>query len=292
LKILSYHPLIEGDENSLCAGRVPGPEDLFRIQGADAVILPQGCKQDLYEMAAGNCPYVFPNYDARFRYSGKMAQTELFRAAGTPHPKTRTFPETNHYRKTVGESALPPGFRFPLVFKHDWGDEGLTVWLIKNRGELAARLRHAEDFETTGQKGFLLQEYVPAQNRSLRIVVMGKTMTGYWRVHPNSGFYGSLSGGGAIDRDSDPHLRKAAMASAKKLCHFSGINLAAFDVIFSTKDADPVPYFLEINYFFGRKGLGGSDQYYFLLESSVREWIEDIRQGKTTLSSNNRDEGG
>jgi len=31
--------------------------------------------------------------------------------------------------------------------------------------------------------------------------------------------------------------------------------------------------FLEINYFFGRKGLGGSEAYYKLLQQEIDRWI-------------------
>ena len=40
-----------------------GPDDLDAIRAADAVILPQGCYQSLYEMARKNCKHVFPNFD-------------------------------------------------------------------------------------------------------------------------------------------------------------------------------------------------------------------------------------
>ena len=64
--ILSYHPIIEGDANRLCAGRDPGPEDLAAMETADAILLPQGCRESLYRAARNACPLVFPNYDARF----------------------------------------------------------------------------------------------------------------------------------------------------------------------------------------------------------------------------------
>jgi len=76
--ILSYHPCFEADKNLLCAGREPDADDLTAIKSADAVILPQGCYQSLYEMARNNCSHVFPNFDARFKYTGKIGQARFF----------------------------------------------------------------------------------------------------------------------------------------------------------------------------------------------------------------------
>ena len=76
--ILSFHPCFNGDKNIICAGRAPTEDDLNLIRSADAVILPQGCNESLYKLAKKNCKSVFPNYDARFKYPGKIGQIELF----------------------------------------------------------------------------------------------------------------------------------------------------------------------------------------------------------------------
>jgi len=76
--ILSFHPCFEADKNILCAGRDPDLDDLAAIKLADAVILPQGCKKSLYEMAEQNCEHVFPDYKARFSFPGKTGQIKLF----------------------------------------------------------------------------------------------------------------------------------------------------------------------------------------------------------------------
>ena len=86
--ILSYHPCYEADRNRLCAGREPDEKDLSAIRDADAVVLPQGCREALYHMARQNSPHVFPDYDARFQYPGKTGQAKLFQALDVPHPRT------------------------------------------------------------------------------------------------------------------------------------------------------------------------------------------------------------
>ncbi len=86
--ILSYHPCFEADRNLLCAGREPDADDLTAIKSADAVILPQGCYQSLYEMARNTCSHVFPNIDATFKYHGTRSQAKLCQEQDITHPET------------------------------------------------------------------------------------------------------------------------------------------------------------------------------------------------------------
>ena len=41
-------------------------------------------------------------------------------------------------------------------------------------------LQLAKDFEDSGHTGFIIQEYIPSDNRSLRVVVIGQTVISYW----------------------------------------------------------------------------------------------------------------
>ena len=76
--IVSFHSIFEADTNIICAGRAPNATDLAAIKAAKAVILNQGCSRSLYEAARANCPNVFPNYDAKFNYPGKIGQNGIF----------------------------------------------------------------------------------------------------------------------------------------------------------------------------------------------------------------------
>ncbi|MEZ4578781.1 MAG: hypothetical protein R2875_12470 [Desulfobacterales bacterium] len=90
--IVSFHPIIAGDKIHL-RGPDPGPKEADAIKTADAVILPQGCRWSLYEMAAAGCRHVFPDYRARFRFPGKPARPgNCFPHFDLPHPRTRTLP--------------------------------------------------------------------------------------------------------------------------------------------------------------------------------------------------------
>lgn len=270
--ILSYHPMYVGDENRLCAGRDPGPEDRAVMERAAAVILPQGCREPLYRMAAEVCPRVFPDYAVRFRYPGKIGQARLFRGLGAAHPETVTFPSVAVFRDQNAKTGFSPPGGFPAVFKLDGGGDGENVWRLDGPGDFQAALETAERTERNGRAGFLIQRWVPGGNRTLRVAVIGDTFRSYWRVQENPAeFRAGLAGGGRIDRTGFPEEREIGRKAVAAFCRKTGINLAGFDLLFENGN----PLFLEINYFFGRKGLGGSAGFYPLLVEAVHRWLRD-----------------
>ena len=274
--IVSFHPVFEADQNIICAGREPGADDLAAIKAAYAVILPQGCRQSLYEMATENCRHVFPNYNARFEYPGKMGQIRLFQVTGMAHPLTEAYSSLDVFRQQHGDNLEEIAFKLPCVFKFDWGGEGETVYLINSRKNLQDALDKAADFERSGQRGFLLQEYVPTQGKSLRVVIIGQRLISYWRIQENAkAFKSSVSQGARIDGDLAPERQNVAKEFVKDFCSKSGINLAGFDVIFRPHSKRINPLMLEINYFFGRRGLGGSDAYYEILKQAIKDWLKN-----------------
>ena len=275
--IVSFHPLFEADKNIICAGRQPNEEDLAAIRAADAVILAQGCYRALYEMARENCSHVFPNYDARFEYPGKINQIKLFRKVKVAHPTSEIFSHVASFEHHYHEGLTKLGFDFPLVFKMDWGDEGETVYRIDSADNLQEILQKVAEYEKTGQAGFILQEYISSNSRTLRVVILAQRLISYWRIQEkNDGFYSNLSKGAKIDSVAEPGLQQKAVALVKDLCQKTGINLAGFDIIFSSENGDPNPMLLEINYFFGRKGLGGSENYYRILLAEIRNWLTTL----------------
>ena len=128
--IVSFH------KNIICAGREPGADDLAAIKAAAAVVLPQGCRQSLYEMASDNCKHVFPNYRVRFNFPGKIGQIRLFRETGWAHPPAELYPSVAEFKQHYGEAPGDISFGLPCVFKFDWGGEGETVYLINSPDEL------------------------------------------------------------------------------------------------------------------------------------------------------------
>ena len=83
----------------------------------------------------------------------------------------------------------------------------------------------------------------------------------------------SVSSGALIDSASQPEVQKTARAFVNGFCAKTGINLAGFDVIFLSAEENGMPLLLEINYFFGRKGLGGSDAFYEILKREINAWL-------------------
>ena len=278
--ILSFHPCFTADANRIVAGRDPGPEELAAIRAAAAVILPQGCRETLHTLAVENCAHVFPDYRARFAYPGKTGQAALFKKVNAPFPLTRAYSTlADFYQRHPPGDDTPP-LPFPFVFKFDWGGEGQTVYLIKSREDFSRQIDNAAAFENSGQAGFVLQAYIPHGNRALRVVVINRQLVSYWRVQPSAQAFGtSLSSGARIDRESDPDLQALGKEAVRKVCTQTGINLAGFDVIFDPSEPDPVPLLLEINYFFGRTGLGGSEAFYGMLVPEIDAWlkVQDLR---------------
>jgi ribosomal protein S6--L-glutamate ligase len=275
--VVSFHPCFEADTNIICAGRDPDANDRAAIRAAHAVVLPQGCREPLYRMASDYCENVFPDYAARFRYPGKTGQARLLAELATPHPKTRVFENTAQFKT---DSQWGQDLARPLVFKLDWGGEGDTVALIRTSADLDAALARAAAFEHSGQTGFVLQEYVPESKRTLRVVVIGRYMQAYWRVQDAPHTFGtSVSHGARIVKDADPELQQAGLNLAADVCRRTGINLAGMDMIFAPfegGDAPPTPLLLEINYFFGRSGIGGSEVFYGILQTEIQGWLDSL----------------
>ena len=270
--ILSFHPCYIADCNRICAGRLPENADLLAIQASKAVILPQGCSRALFDMARHNCSHVFPSLDAKFEYPGKSGQIRLFRKFKISHPTTLLFDSVNDFKQTIKNNKnirLP----FPFVLKFNWGGEGEGVFFIHSNKKMQPVLKKVAAFEASGQKGFLIQTFIPCANRSLRVVVINERLISYWRVQKKeNNFFSHISKGAVIDYHSDLALQKIGQRAVMELCQKTGINLAGFDLLFP--ENKKTPFFLEINYFFGRSGLGGSEKYYELLLEQIQKWIE------------------
>lgn len=268
-----------GDQNVLIAGRNPSADDLVAVRKADAVILPQGCTPLWHELARNNCPHVFPNYDARFAYPGKIDQIRLFKSLKVPYPQTETFTSVDDFFRIYGKVFAKPKAGFPFVFKFNWGGEGNTVFHIRSFQEFRNIVQKAADYERGGQKGFMIQKYIPNGNRTLRIAIVGDKIVSYWKVvGTTEDFYANLARGATIDAQVKPRLKEKAVLALRRFCDITGINLAGFDFLFREDDSDETPLFLEINYFFGRQGFGGNERYYELLISEIDRWVAGVRE--------------
>jgi len=269
-EILSFHPLVPGDVFIWERGILD--ESLAqRIGAARAVILPQSVDEPLYRFCAARCPHVFPDYRARFAWQGKVGATLLFWSLGFPHPCTRVFPRVE---TLVGEHPqmghTRPELKLPVVIKANHGGGGNATWLVEDQATLATVIGHLKQLEQRGNFGFVVQEYLEGLGRDLRVVVIGEHLESYWRSSP--GFLHNLNREGVIDRESDPELQEAGKKLVHDFCRATGINLAGFDLVFP----GGTPMLLEINYVFGRSGLGGGDRFHAILEDEVNRWLSRL----------------
>ena len=278
--IASLHPCIHKNINILCAGRSLTDREKKRLGKARAVILPQGVTAEVYRDCRRLVPRVFPNYDLRFGLEGKVGDALLFEYFQVPHPRTLAFVDRESLHNAFPDLDLPPALLsgYPLVLKGNEGGEGSLVFRIESVGDLEDKLDRLRGSSVRDQ-GFVLQEFIDHGGRDLRVVILYDQLFAYWRVQPDPfQFRTNQRQGGAIDPGGDSKLRNEAIKAVKQFCRRTGINVAGLDILFKRKPDPGPPLFLEINYYFGRRGLGGSLRFYELFEQAANRWLASGEQ--------------
>ncbi|MDY6954819.1 MAG: glutathione synthase [Thermodesulfobacteriota bacterium] len=246
------------------------------ISSAKGVVVTQSIRSDRYHFCRARCLHVFPDYTYRFGYEGKYGNIALFRQFHAPHPETVCYEsvadfESRHSRD--GQPLLP----FPFVLKADTGGGGWGVFLVRNEQELMAQLQSLDDVGRHPTRRFIAQQFISHQGQDLRVVVIGKSRRAYWRCQQAPGeFRNNVGRGAIINTLLDPALTQKGIRCVESFCTKTGINLAAFDVLFDRSRREPEPLLSEINFCFGRKGLGGSQRFYELLNQAVQEWASSL----------------
>ena len=273
--ILSFHPCFDANVQVILGARRLDSPDLELIRGADAIILPQGCPEDLYKACTDSCAFIFPNYEMRFKYPGKMGQSLLFKDFGFSHPVTLRWLTVDKFKKTYPDPELFP-HNLPFLIKDDKSHEADGVYFVEDRSSLSEALDYLILRERSGMSGFVTQEFVPSGGNVLRAVIIGKRVIAYWKRPNKPGqVITTISRDAIIDSEWRPDLQKKGKEQAHALTEKTGINLAAVDFVFPFSLKDHEPYILEINYFFGRRGLGGTENYYRLLYQAVQDWLAE-----------------
>jgi ribosomal protein S6--L-glutamate ligase len=125
--------------------------------------------------------------------------------------------------------------------------------------------------------GFVTQEFVSSGGNVLRAVIIGKQIITYWKRPNKPGqVITTINRDAIIDKEWKPKLQEKGKEEAHLLTKMTGINLAAVDFVFPFSLKDPDPLILEINYFFGRRGLGGTENYYRILYQAVQDWLMEV----------------
>ncbi len=273
--LLSFHPCFDTDVQIILGDRAIDSNTFSLIRKAEAIILPQGCTRDLFEACSYSEALLFPNYGMRFKYPGKMGQSRLFDDYECPYPETRCWETINRYTETYHKSGMSP-HKFPFLIKEDASHEAAGIFLVENQKSLLKTLDILALREKSGTAGFVTQAYIPCDGNTLRSVVIGRRVISYWKrpTKPEQ-VITTISKGALIDHTWQPALQEKGRVLSQGLSNKTGINLAAIDMVFPEADQEPEPVFLEINYFFGRRGLGGSARFYSRLYKAIQDWLVD-----------------
>jgi ribosomal protein S6--L-glutamate ligase len=180
------------------------------------------------------------------------------------------------FKKACPASGHYP-HELPFFIKEDKSHEAEGVFFIKDTDSLSGAFDYLGRREGSGFTGFVTQEFIPSGGKVLRAVILGRRVTTYWKLPERPGqVITTINRDAMIDHDWRPDLLEKGKRQALSLAEKTGIDLAAIDFVFPMSDVDPDPFFLEINYFFGRRGLGGSEKYYALLHEAIQDWLMEI----------------
>lgn len=272
--ILSFHPCITADHQIILGHRQPDTDDASLIARSELIILPQTCSEKLYFLCADSKASLFPNYKMRFEYPGKVGQSILFEKLGIPQPETLRWKSIDHFVREMDKMDKSPPHSYPFLLKEDRRHEAEGIHMIKNADDVEITLEKIKKKNKHRETQFISQEFIQAYGNALRIVIMEDSFISYWKRPGGPGQeISTISKGARIDKKWRPGLQKKGKAMAKKLSKKTGINLAAVDFIFNLDEPEPQPLLLELNYYFGRTGLGGTISYYELLFKTIKYWM-------------------
>lgn len=218
-----------------CVGICPNwcdfPEEVKRALMTAATICYPGPVYEEVFQAAGKS--IFPKNYYHF-LGNKIAQTNLFQLLEIPHPRTGIYYGRNQSERICND------FRFPFVGKTPVGSSrGEGVFLIRDPGDL---LKYLDNHNPA-----YVQEYFPI-DRDLRVVVItGKVIHAYWRVHRKGDFRNNVAQGGAISFDGIP---AEALEFGRKVAAECGFDEVGLDIC----EYGGKYYVLEANMVFGLEG--------------------------------------
>lgn len=268
---VSFHPDIPMEVNLPIFTPLEEPDVQALLQAAAGVVLPSYVTPWRYRSITGCCSSWFPRLEARFNYCGKTRQIVLFRNHGARHPESVIF-QNGRELKDYALRRDPPG-GYPCVLKGDMGGGGSTVFPIRSPEDLPLFLARLPS-----DRPMLLQRWVDHGGKDLRVVVYGEIFVSYFRIGDGR-FYNNVCRGGRLDHHARPDLQQKGVDAVRAFCKATDIDIAGFDLMFPDS-GDPV--FVEINFHFGRKGLGGTPGHRRFLIRAARDWrdarLEAIQQ--------------
>lgn len=262
---MSLSPYVSLDHNLSLFAPLEDPEVRALLRGARGVVLPGYVSPWRYVAVTRLARRWFPRLEAARSLHGKARQILAFRRLGVRHPATWVFRNRQHAWSVLRTWGSPWGF--PAVLKGDSGGGGSAVFPVHDPAGVWEKLERLP-----AQEPVLFQQWINHGGRDLRVVVYGSTAVSYFRVG-GGGFYNNVSKGAAIDYEIAPEDQERGIRACLDLSRRLGIDLAAYDLMFP--DAGP-PVFVEINFNFGRKGLGGAPGHRKYLQRAVERWCRDL----------------
>ncbi len=262
---VSFRPEVEMEENfpPLCG--VEDPETIELLGKAAGVLLPAHVSPWRYLGITRHAGNWFPRLEAKFNSRGKTKQAYLFPKLGFRHPETLVFQTPDQLLDYIDGHGSPWGY--PLVLKGDLGGGGDTVFPVYGPGEIAGHL-----LKLPKEEPLLIQKWVEHGGKDLRVVIYGDHAVSYFRVGGGR-FYNNVCRGGKLDHDGWPELQQKGVAAALAFSIRAGIDIAGYDLMFPD-DGEPV--FVEVNFHFGRKGLGGLKEHRAHELRAIESWRRRI----------------
>jgi len=272
--IVSYHPGLEADINLVLVSQRPLDDHDREVAGqAAAILLPQICRADLFALAQESGTPFFPNPAVHLSLDGKVGNHRLFRDLGLPHPPTLEFDDlTSAARAWEAGREDVAALGAPLVAKGAGGGMGDNVFLVNNPAELRGLAGRLETYCHRGPSGMVLQRYF-AGAVDMRVELLHDAADVYWRRARHEEFRANLCQGGTLIKDGPPQERQAAVALAQRLQKAAGLDLAGVDVLIT---AEGEPLLIEVNFFFGRRALGGHEVFLQRYLNAVRRWLAGL----------------
>ncbi len=265
---VSFDPETRAEENVPPFSPLEDSRLVTLIGGAMGVILPVYLTPARYESITRHAADWFPRLESRYLYRGKCSQIRLFRKLGVRHPQSLLFHSPSAVVEYVRLGDL--SWSYPLVLKGDSGGGGISVFPVHDFNNLQKYVVRLKENEPA-----LLQQWVHHGGRDLRVVVYGDDALSYFRVGDGS-FYNNVCRGGRLDHHSDPAIREKGCRTVLDFCCRANIHVAGFDLMFP--DQGP-PVFVEINFHFGRKGLGGSREHRNHMRKAIEQWKSKVKNG-------------
>jgi len=266
---VSFRPEIGMEENLPPYSKIEDRPSIDLLRKAAGVLLPSHVSPWTYRNITQHARNWFPRLDTRFNYQGKTRQVQLFTHLKVRHPESLVFGNPFSLQTALREKGPP--WPYPFVLKGDLGGGGETVFPIYSQDDVA------ECLETLPKdKPLLIQKWVDHGGKDLRVVTYGDQAISYFRVGGGR-FYNNVCRGGRLDHNGWPELQRKGVSAVLAFSKQAGIDIAGFDLMFPDEGA---PVFVEVNFHFGTKGLGGLKEHRRHVERAIWRWRNHLLSGE------------